>query len=202
MNIRNGIIASLATLLAVAMLTGCQSTPQPKAEPIAKVTETAQQPAAGKLKGKIKTVVGKNNTISLTIEGKGLVVVKYNDATRLVNAASFKDLHPDELLNVEYRIVGAENVATVISKVVAELPKGASLIGLDEAHALVLLGPQAGSYTMFDSRPGSRYHEGHIPGAKSLPFAEMDKADKEGKLAALLPPEKDKLLVFYCGGIT
>jgi rhodanese-related sulfurtransferase len=63
-------------------------------------------------------------------------------------------------------------------------------------------GPVAGNYTMFDSRPGSRYHEGHIPGAKSLPFAEMEKAEKEGRLPELLPKEKDKLLVFYCGGVT
>lgn len=202
MNICSGIIASLSALLAVSMLAGCQSTPQPKAEAIAKIAEPAQQPAIGKLKGKIKTVVGKNKTISLTVEGKGLVVVKYSDATKLVNAASFKDLHPDELLNVEYQLLGAENMATVLGKVVAELPTGVSLMGLGEAYALVQQGPQAGSYTMFDSRPGSRYHEGHISGAKSLPFAEMEKADKEGKLAALLPPEKDKLLVFYCGGVT
>jgi uncharacterized protein YndB with AHSA1/START domain len=190
-------VTSLATLAALIMLSGCQSAPQAKPE-----APAVQQQVTSKLKGKIKTNVTKNRTISLTVEGKGLVVVKYDDATKLVNASSFKDLHPDEVLNVEYRTAGAENVATLLAKVVAELPPGASLMKLEEAHELVQKGPQAGNFTMFDSRPASRYHEGHIPGAKSLPFAELEKAEKEGRLLELLPKEKDKVLVFYCGGIT
>jgi hypothetical protein len=191
--------ASLTASLSLALLAGCQTTPQPKAQV---APAAAEQVVISKLKGKIKTNVNKNRTISLTVEGKGLVVVKYDDATRLVNAPSFKDLHPDEILNVEYRTVGSENIATLIGKVVAEIPQGVTLMGLEEAYDLVRKGPVAGKYTMFDSRPPSRYHEGHIPGSKSLPFAEMEKADKEGKLLELLPKEKDKLLVFYCGGVT
>jgi hypothetical protein len=189
--------ASLTTSLSLVLFAGCQSAPPPKAD-----AAPVEQVVISKIKGKIKTNVNKNKTISLTVEGQGLVVVKYDDATKLVNATSFKDLHPDEILNVEYRTIGSENIATLMGKVVAEIPKGASLMSLEEAYELVQKGPQAGSYTMFDSRPPSRYHEGHIPGSKSLSFADMDKADKEGKLLELLPKEKDKLLIFYCGGVT
>lgn len=191
---------TLVSVAGLALLAGCQSAPQTKETKVQ--TPAVQQIVISKLKGKIKTVVTKNRTISLTVEGKGLVVVKYDDATRLVNAASFKDLYTDEILNVEYRTEGAENLATALAKVVAELPAGSSLMKLEEAHELVQKGPQTGNYVMYDSRPGSRYHEGHIPGAKSLPFVEMEKAEKEDRLLELLPKEKDKLLVFYCGGVT
>lgn len=197
MNFRTRALLSLMAL-SLPLLAAVSSVPESNAADAAAV----QQAAAGKLKGKIKSVVGKSKTISLTVEGQGLVIIKYTDATKLVNVASFKDLHPDELVNVEFQTAGAENVATSIAKVVAELPKGVSLMTLEEAHALAEQGTQAGNYAMFDSRPASRYHEGHIPGALSLPFADMDKAAKDGTLTKLLPPKKDTLLVFYCGGVT
>ena len=60
----------------------------------------------------------------------------------------------------------------------------------------------AKSITLLDVNGTQSWKQGHIPGAKSLPFAEMEKAEKEGRLLELLPKEKDKLLVFYCGGVT
>jgi hypothetical protein len=198
MSFKMRALIGFTALLTLPLLAALSSVPESNAADAA----SAQQPAAAKLKGKLKSVVGKSKTISVTVEGQGLVIIKYTDTTKLVNASSFKDLHPDEVVNVEYQEVGAEKVAMVIAKVVAELPKGVGLMTLEEAYALVQKGPQAGNYVMFDSRPASRYHEGHIPGSSSLPFADMDKAEKEGKLVSLLPPEKDKLLVFYCGGVT
>ena len=170
--------------------------------PASRAEAPAAEQAVSKMKGKIKTVVNKNKTISMQVEGKGLVVVKYADDTKVVNAGSFKEFHADDLISVEYKTVGAENVATVLAKVVAELPKGVALMTLDEAKALVSKGPDAGRYVMFDSRPATRYDEGHVPTSKSLPFAAMEKADKEGKIPELLPKEKDILLVFYCAGVT
>jgi rhodanese-related sulfurtransferase len=190
-------VTSLATLAGLIMLSGCQSAPQAKPE-----APAVQQQVISKAKGKIKTIVAKNKTISLTVEGLGLVVIKYDEATKLANAPSFKDLHPDEFINVEYRTEGAEKVATLISKAVIELPAGATLMKLEEAYALVQKGPKAGNFVLIDSRPPSRYHEGHIPGAVSIPFADMEKTDKEGKADARLPEDKGRMLIFYCGGIT
>jgi len=49
--------------------------------------------------------------------------------------------------------------------------------------------------TLIDSRPKrNKYDKGHIPGAISLPDTYFDKMKDQ------LPPQKDKLLVFYCGG--
>ncbi|WP_277057650.1 rhodanese-like domain-containing protein [Trichlorobacter lovleyi] len=82
------------------------------------------------------------------------------------------------------------------------LPKGASVITIDEVKALVAKGPEAGNYLMFDSRPASRFHSGTIPTSLMLPSGEQEKLDKEGKAPALLGADKNKLLVFWCGGPT
>jgi rhodanese-related sulfurtransferase len=42
-----------------------------------------------------------------------------------------------------------------------------------------------------------RYNQGHLPGAVSIPVP-MLKEQKE----AVLPKDKDALIVFYCGGYT
>ncbi len=51
--------------------------------------------------------------------------------------------------------------------------------------------------TLVGSRPAGRYAQDHLPGAISIP----DDVLKEKK-AEVLTKEKDKLLVFSCGGIT
>lgn len=49
---------------------------------------------------------------------------------------------------------------------------------------------------VIDSRPKrKKYDKGHIPGAVSIPTSKFD------AMADQLPAEKDKLLVFYCGGL-
>ncbi|MDH3882759.1 MAG: rhodanese-like domain-containing protein [Desulfobacterales bacterium] len=48
---------------------------------------------------------------------------------------------------------------------------------------------------LIDSRPKrKKYDKGHIPTAISIPDTQFD------KMTAELPQDKDKLLVFYCGG--
>ena len=82
------------------------------------------------------------------------------------------------------------------------LPKGTSVITIDEMKALVTKGPDAGNYLMFDSRPATRFHSGTIPTSLMLPSGEMEKLDKEGKPHPLLGQDKNKLLIFWCGGPT
>ncbi|KJS21447.1 MAG: hypothetical protein VR72_10520 [Clostridiaceae bacterium BRH_c20a] len=50
-------------------------------------------------------------------------------------------------------------------------------------------------FVLVDSRPKSKYDEGHIPGAINIPFDEWD------KYSNLLPLDKEKPLYFYCGGL-
>lgn len=202
MNIRSRILASLVTFLALTLLSGCANgpdrvtqAPAPQTAPV-----VAEKKDSNKVKGKVKTVVGKSHTLSVQV-GKELMVFKFNSDTKFKNAASYKDLHGDELISIEYKPAGSENIATMISKIVAELPKGTSLIKTEEVLALIQQA-DSGSYVMFDARPAGRYHQAHIPTSLSLPFSEMDKLAKEGKVSPLLPQDKNKLVVFYCGGPT
>lgn len=67
-------------------------------------------------------------------------------------------------------------------------------ITAEELYALVAHGPKQAGYALFDVRPSSRYAEGHIPTAVSLPLDQMlDMRDQ-------MPADTDTLLIFYCGG--
>ncbi|MCT8137550.1 rhodanese-like domain-containing protein [Anaerobacillus sp. CMMVII] len=50
-------------------------------------------------------------------------------------------------------------------------------------------------FVLIDSRPPPVYNTGHINGAINIPDGEFD------TLAHLLPENKDKMLIFYCGGL-
>lgn len=70
------------------------------------------------------------------------------------------------------------------------------LIFLPEIEQLVALGPERGGYTLVDSRPLQRFQAGTIPTSINLPFPTFD------RFLDRLPKDKDKLLIFYCQGIT
>jgi len=56
--------------------------------------------------------------------------------------------------------------------------------------------PPRKDVVIIDSRPAARrYDVGHIPGAVNIPDTQFD------KFKHLLPEDKNKLLVFYCGGL-
>ncbi|MCK8817017.1 hypothetical protein MWH28_06480 [Natroniella sulfidigena] len=50
-------------------------------------------------------------------------------------------------------------------------------------------------FVVVDSRPEGRYDEGHINGAINIPDGQFEES------AHLLPDDKEKKLIFYCGGL-
>lgn len=57
--------------------------------------------------------------------------------------------------------------------------------------------PMPGNVLLIDARPyQTKYIQGHIPGAVSIPFSEFDKK------ITLLPEDKTALLIYYCEGET
>lgn len=150
------------------------------------------------VKGKVKGFANpaQSKTISLNVAEKGVMVFKYDDATKFKNFKSLLELKGGAAV-VEYRVDGSDKIATSIKKAYVKLPEGVKEIKTAEVAALVEKGPAEGNYFLVDARPEKRYAEGHIPTAVSIPTSKLKK-----KGAALLPDDKDITLVFYCGGPT
>lgn len=69
---------------------------------------------------------------------------------------------------------------------------GVKTIDADEARRII----DAGEHLVLDARPASKYHEGHLPGALSLPAESV--AESYGDVAALVAP--DVPILVYCTG--
>lgn len=73
------------------------------------------------------------------------------------------------------------------------MPPGVTILTPEDVKALI---ESDTKFMLIDSRPGGRYAASHLPGAVSIPVCEMQ------ELLQNLPKDRDKLLVFYCGGPT
>lgn len=80
------------------------------------------------------------------------------------------------------------------------MPAGVSVISVKDLQALVDKG--AGDYLLFDSRPAGRFHAATIPSSQHLTDAEMVKLDQAGNVASKLGTDKNKQIIFWCGGPT
>lgn len=75
----------------------------------------------------------------------------------------------------------------------AALPQDPKLVITTAEVQALLAGPDKDKYLFVDARPANKYAAGHVPGAVSIPKARLpQEIDK-------LP--KDKIIVFYCGGL-
>ena len=178
-------------LLSAGLFTG-YATQNAVAE-VTKAPKAAQtQMAPSVAKGKVLGLSNKAKTITLKDKKLGTVMIKFNDQTQGVEHA-----RKGEATIVNFKTEGKDKIATVIKPKLAKLPKGVEKMEPGELSGLVAVGPEKGRYFLVDSRPGSRYVEGHIPSAVSIPVLKL----KEKK-AAILPADKDIQLIFYCGGPT
>jgi rhodanese-related sulfurtransferase len=150
----------------------------------------AGQAAADTAKGRIEHISEKAQTIQIGIKGKDPVVVRVGPQTEFVNAGGLTDLGPPDLIKVDFE---KGQPAARIEKIVFGLPEG---VEIDITEMLAILQGKRGPYFLGDARPKARYEEGHIPSAVSA-FPE-----EEAAFLATLPEQKDKLVVFYCGGPT
>lgn len=183
----------LPGLLMIGLLSfGCAQKEDVKQDMTPKTGQTKQQVQKNVYKGKI---IGKSNlakTISIEV-GKGkqakIMMVKFDDQTKGIEHAVKGHA---AIITFEKR--GNDVYAKVVKQKLAKLPQGVTEIKTEELSALVT---NAHKMYLVDSRPASRYGQSHLPGAVSIPVPIL----KE-KQAALLPADKNELLVFYCGGPT
>ncbi|MFZ4480420.1 MAG: rhodanese-like domain-containing protein [Rhodoferax sp.] len=147
------------------------------------------------LTGSVKTVTNTARSIAVEVAGKGVIVFRFDGTTQFKNADSANDIIADEVVTVDFSQAGVENLAKSITRVIAPLPAGVTRIAAAELQQLVKKGGE--SFLLIDSRPGGRYNQGHLPGAVSIPLNELEKDGEK-----LLPADRAKTLVFYCGGLS
>jgi hypothetical protein len=140
-------------------------------------------------------IVGRSNkakTISITV-GKGddaqTMMLKFDDTTEGLDFAK-----KGEAAIIKWEQRGDDKFATIIEPKLAKLPEGVTEINVDELYEML---QDQVPMTLVDARPGMRYSQGHLPSAISIPVPLL----KEKK-AEVLPEDKDKMLIFYCGGYT
>lgn len=171
------------------MTWGCVQTQQ--AQDTAGKAPVMKKQEQNVLKGKILGKSNKAKSISIQV-GKGdkakTIMVKFDDQTTGLDFAK-----KGEAAIIQWEPRGKDKLATVIKPKLAKLPAGIAEIKSPELKQLL----DANKDLMIvDSRPGKRFAQSHIPGAVSIPVSAMKtKMD-------MLPKEKDKLLIFYCGGPT
>ena len=163
---------------------------------IAAPCKQCHQPADDMVRGTMVAVSDKFKTIQIAA-GNVVWVIKYGDDLKLQGVTKLADIPKEKEIGVKF--TGDEKSPYAISLSVKPAAKVApeKLVTLEEMTKLVALGPEKGNFMLFDSRPAPKCIEGQIPYTISLPFDKFDALKDK-----LLPKEKDKLLIFYCGGVT
>jgi hypothetical protein len=186
-------ITVLAIVTTVIGTAGLSHAGKPTVAPSCKQCHQAQDKV---IRGTLVSLTEKFKTIQVAV-GSVVWVVNYSDDTKVIGAGKLAAIPKEKEIAVTYR--GEEKAPLALSvsvKQPAEIP-AEKLVKIDEMQKLVETGPGKGNFILFDSRPEARFNEGHIPYAVAFPQPAFDKLKDK-----LLPKEKDKLIIFYCGGVT
>jgi hypothetical protein len=187
------LTAVLAVSTVIFWTTGLSHAAKPSVGPSCKQCHQAEDKV---IRGTLVSVTESFKTIQVAV-GNLVWVVKYGDDLKLAGTENVTAIPREKEIAVTYS--GEEKTPYAVSlsvKPPAEIP-AEKLIKLDELQKLVEMGPEEGDFLLFDSRPAPRFNEGHIPHAISFAQPSFDKLRDK-----LLPKEKDKLIIFYCGGVT
>lgn len=190
-------VSVLVSVLSIAFLIAATFGLAGAAKPTtAAPCKQCHQPAENVIRGTLVSVSEKFKTVNVAV-GSLVWVVKYGDDLKLVGADKLSGVSRDKEIGVTFK--GEEKNPYAVSLSVKPPAKVApeKLISVDEMAKLVEAGPEKGNFVLVDSRPTPRYNEGHIPYAVSMPLDKFDALKDK-----LLSKEKDRLLVFYCGGVT
>lgn len=150
----------------------------------------------GLVRGRLTNLSKKASTLQVSV-GKATWIFSFDAGTAFINTDSLKGLKPNGETAVAFASKGKRLYATSIAvKPKFKVPDD-QLVDTDYILKLIEKTPEEGGYVLVDARPGSKYHEGHIRNARSLPFPAFDKMKEK-----VLPAQKDIQVIFYCGGVT
>jgi hypothetical protein len=197
---RNKTSLLLAALVAATFSTaGVSEAGKPSVGGPCQKCHTAQPDA---VRGNLGKVSPEFSTLQVKA-GNIVWIVKYDDKTSVINgdktsgADTLKDLPINKEILVSYSGGESKPLATEIAvKQPYKVPDEQKITN-DEVVKLVSMGPEKGQYTLIDARPSGAFLSGHIPTAISLPFDNFEES-----CSVVLPEDKNRLLVFYCGGPT
>ncbi len=178
-------------LMMALLVAGCAGTKKAEEAAAPAAQEKVQQAGPG-LKARWPALSNKAKSISVVV-GKGdaakVMMVKFDDNTKGVDMAT-----KGTNVRISYEMRGQDAYATDVQLKLAKLPAGVTEIKTPELQQLTDAGKKM---FLVDSRPAMRYNQSHLPGAVSIPVPML-----EEKQAAVLPKDKNEMLVFYCGGPT
>ena len=193
----------LSALTAAFSTLAFAQSPAPAAKPaMPAVCGTCHQPSTGDVRGYFDNVAFKSSSIQLNLgtatevirfDAKTLKVLDAGDAKKVEHLREVRKGHE---ARIEFTEKDGVKTASLISLKGPIKTAPDKLIQYPAVQKLVAAGPERGGYTLIDSRPLPRFQEGTIPTAISLPYPAFD------KFLDRLPREKDKLLVFFCQGVT
>lgn len=163
----------------------------------AKQTETQQTQQAEQKEENVYTgeIVGKSEkakTVSIEV-GKGdqakTMMLKFDEKTKGIEHAV-----KGHAAIIKFEMQGTNKYASEIKPKLAKLPDGVTEIKTEELQDSI---KNHTDMFLVDARPEGRYGQSHLPGAVSIPVPLLQE-----KQEAALPLDKNKLIVFYCGGPT
>lgn len=162
---------------------------------ILKPCKQCHDPEENVLRGRVKAISQKAKTMQIFM-GSATWQVAFEDSTELEGVKTFKKIKKNRAVAVSYKKMGDVVVAThVAAKEPADIPEE-WVIGVKEMQKYMELGQAKGKFSLYDTRPGKFFLEGHIEGAVLIYDAMFDKnVDK-------LPKDKNRTVIFYCAGVT
>lgn len=192
-----------ACALALAGFAHAQAPTAPAAKPtMVAVCGTCHQAAHANLRGYFESAAFKSGAIQLSL-GTATEVLRFDPkAVRVVDdgtarpAEHLREVKKGREARIEYvEKDGVKSVQAIHFKGPIRIAPE-KLVSYGEVAKLVAQGPEKGGYALIDSRPLPRFQEGTIPTAINVPYPAWD------KVVGRLPADKDKLVVFFCQGVT
>jgi rhodanese-related sulfurtransferase len=167
---------------------------------IAQVCTSCHLAESGSVRGTFDAVAFKSTSIQVRVDDS-VSVIRFDPGSLEVVQGTQAE-KPELLRKVkkanELRVAFVERDGVRYATRVSLMPPvnvpAGELIDTPALERLVAAGPGKGRYTLVDSRPASRFQEGFIPTARSLPFPSLE------RLTSQLPRDKGRLLVFYGTG--
>ena len=192
----------MLTALALALATSGIAAAQPARPTVPQVCQNCHKPEAGQIRGIYENIAFKTQSIQLKIDNVTEIVkfdpktIKLQDGEEDKPNSELAKIAKHREARIDYVVKDGAKVATLISFKGPVRIAPERLMDFATLDKLVALGPEKGNYTLIDSRPLPRFQEATIPTAINLPYPAFK------KFTDRLPPDKSRLVIFFCGGVT